>query len=126
MVQFFSNLPDDDHVPYKFLEANPHIKDVVRYMRQEDYAVGAAVGLGFPAAHYIWERLSPSFHPRVMPRVMAVQIPFYASVGFIFACKRSLFRFWGWTENNAEATRWAKEIAARPPAVKKGWQDLDW
>ncbi|KAJ3064890.1 hypothetical protein HK102_008081, partial [Quaeritorhiza haematococci] len=54
MVKFFSNLPDSDHVPHKFIVADPHIKTVVRYFRSEDYAVWAAVAAGFPAAQYLW------------------------------------------------------------------------
>ncbi|KAI8904945.1 hypothetical protein PhCBS80983_g03868 [Powellomyces hirtus] len=126
MVQFFSNLPDEEHVPYKFITAQPHVKDIVRYMRNEDYYLWAAVATGFPAAHWIWERTIPSFHPRVMPRVMAVQIPFFATCGFLFAAQRSLFRFWGWRENAPEAARWTAEAATRPTPAKKGWQDNDW
>ncbi|KAJ3184633.1 hypothetical protein HDU87_004036 [Geranomyces variabilis] len=126
MVQFFGNLPDNEHVPYQFIAAEPHVRDIFRYMRNEDYAVGGAVAAGFPAAHYIWERAVPSFHPRVMARVMAVQIPFFATCGVIFAAQRSLFRFWGWTENAAEAARWKEEAATRPSAAGKGWQDNDW
>ncbi|KAI9003698.1 hypothetical protein HDU85_001094 [Gaertneriomyces sp. JEL0708] len=125
MVRLFDNLPDDDHVPYKFLTAEPHLKDVVRYMRPSDYAVWAAVGAGFPAAHWMWERAKPSFHPKVMPRVMAIQIPAYACIGFVFAATHSLFRFWGWRENGPEAARWAEESKTRPQSTKK-WGENDW
>ncbi|KAJ3041590.1 hypothetical protein HDV00_009067 [Rhizophlyctis rosea] len=87
MVRYFDNLPDDDHVPYKFIDAEPHVKDVFRYMRTADYGKWLAVGLGFPAIHWLWERKSPSFHPKVMPRVMLVQVPVFMTIGAMFAMK---------------------------------------
>ncbi|TPX70222.1 hypothetical protein SpCBS45565_g01955 [Spizellomyces sp. 'palustris'] len=126
MVKFFSNLPDSDHVPYTFITDEPHVRDIVRYMRKDDLMLWGGIAAGFPALHFAWERAYPSFHPKVMPRVMAIQIPFFATVGFFFAAQRSLFRFWGWRENDIEVARWNAEASARPAPVKKGWQDNDW
>lgn len=53
-MKFFNNLPDDDHVPYKFIKAEPHIKDAIRYIRPEDYMLCAAIGTGFPLAYLAW------------------------------------------------------------------------
>ncbi|KAI8611240.1 NADH-ubiquinone oxidoreductase complex I, 21 kDa subunit-domain-containing protein [Chytriomyces sp. MP71] len=126
-MKFVSNLPDENHVPYKFIAAEPHFKHVVRYMRTSDMALAGAVAAGFPALHIMWERLSPSFHPKHLPRLMLIQVPFYASVGFMFAAQRSYFRFWGWKENSIEAARWEAEASTRSTEKPKGWMDgQDW
>jgi len=54
MVKWFSNLPDNDHVPYTFIEAEPHIKKVVQYFRPSDLAYAAGIGTGFPLALLLW------------------------------------------------------------------------
>lgn len=54
MVKFFDNLPDSNHVPYTFITAEPHVKDLVRYMRNEDLLLWGGVAAGFPAAHMLW------------------------------------------------------------------------
>ncbi|KAI8814549.1 NADH-ubiquinone oxidoreductase complex I, 21 kDa subunit-domain-containing protein [Cladochytrium replicatum] len=128
-MKVFSGLPDSDHVPYKFIAAEPHVKDVVRYFRTSDYAVWGAIGLGFPATELIWERMKPSIHPRLLGRLMWVSVPFYMSCGFIFAAQRTYFRFWGWSENSREAERWEKDAPIRETrnaGGRKGWMDLDW
>ncbi|KAI8831428.1 NADH-ubiquinone oxidoreductase complex I, 21 kDa subunit-domain-containing protein [Chytridium lagenaria] len=127
MVKWFSNLPDSDHVPYTFIAAEPHLKTVVRYFRTEDYAAMVGIGAGFPLFQVAWERMSPSIHPRYIPRSMLVQVPFFATCGFIFAIQRSYFRFWGWRENGKEVARWESEAHLRPSAdEKQGWEDNDW
>ncbi|KAJ3026407.1 UNVERIFIED_CONTAM: hypothetical protein HDU68_005705 [Siphonaria sp. JEL0065] len=88
-MKFVSNLPDETHVPYKFIAAEPHFKKVLGYFRTSDYATIGAIGVGFPAIHALWERRSPSFHPKHLPRLMAIQVPFFLSVGVLFACQRS-------------------------------------
>ncbi|KAI9349058.1 NADH-ubiquinone oxidoreductase complex I, 21 kDa subunit-domain-containing protein [Obelidium mucronatum] len=129
-MKFVSNLPDQEHVPYKFIAAEPHFKKVVGYFRTSDYATMGAIGAGFPAAHLLWERSSPSFHPKHLPRLMMIQVPFFLSVGFLFACQRSYFRFWGWSENAIEAARWESEADSRPTAASdkpKRWTEgQDW
>jgi hypothetical protein len=74
----------------------------------------------------------------MLPRIMAVQIPFFLTVGTVFACHRAMFRFWGWTENGREVERFgtaasiaAAEAAAGPSPTKyggkpKGWSDQEW
>ena len=56
-MKLFSNLPDSDHVPYKFLTAEPHIKQVVRYMRTEDYLIWGGITTLFPMAAMLWGTL---------------------------------------------------------------------
>ena len=53
-MKFFSNLPDQEHIPYKFITDEPHIKTIVRYFRPSDYLAIGAVGFGFPGALYLW------------------------------------------------------------------------
>ncbi|TPX75392.1 hypothetical protein CcCBS67573_g03319 [Chytriomyces confervae] len=50
-MKFVSNLPDQEHVPYKFIAAEPHFKYVMSYMRSSDIVMAGAIGAGFPAAH---------------------------------------------------------------------------
>jgi hypothetical protein len=105
-MRFFSNLPgtspsltpptDNDHVPYQFLKAEPHIKKVFTYMRPSDFVLASAVTIAFPTALYAWERSSPSMHPRILSRIMMVQIPFYAVMGMAFGIQNTYMRFWGW------------------------------
>ncbi|ORY37629.1 hypothetical protein BCR33DRAFT_663462 [Rhizoclosmatium globosum] len=59
-MKFVSNLPDNQHVPYKFLAAEPHFKTVVQYFRPSDYWTIAGVTVGFPAAHVLWGNLFPA------------------------------------------------------------------
>ncbi|KAI9340695.1 hypothetical protein DFJ73DRAFT_627954 [Zopfochytrium polystomum] len=53
-MRFVSNIPDSDHVPYPVIEANPHIKTLVRYFRPSDYAVAGGIGVGFPLLFMLW------------------------------------------------------------------------
>ncbi|KAJ3236885.1 hypothetical protein HDU81_010250 [Chytriomyces hyalinus] len=58
-MKFVSNLPDQEHVPYKFIAAEPHFKYVMSYMRSSDIVMAGAIGAGFPAAHMnAWHLLS--------------------------------------------------------------------
>ncbi|KAJ3328617.1 hypothetical protein HDU76_009631 [Blyttiomyces sp. JEL0837] len=126
MVKFVSNIPDSDHAPYPVIEAEPHIKHVLRFLRGEDYLLAGAIGAGFPLAHVAWERMSPTIHPKYIPRLMLVQVPFFVTAGMIFATTRSYFRFWGWQENSREVKKWEEEAATRKVTPYKGWQDNDW
>ncbi|KAJ3096345.1 hypothetical protein HDU97_006018 [Phlyctochytrium planicorne] len=56
MVKWISNLPDSDHVPFKLIAEEPHIKTVVKYFRAEDYLAWAAIAAGFPAAQVAFVR----------------------------------------------------------------------
>ncbi|KAH6566904.1 hypothetical protein BASA50_008047 [Batrachochytrium salamandrivorans] len=110
-MKWVSNLPDGEHIPFEFIDAEPNIKTVARYLRTSDYASMAAVAVGFPTAFYAWERFSPSINPRKLPRIMVAQIPFYACAGVLYGFHRSIFRFWGWSENSIEVKRWKEEQA---------------
>ncbi|KAJ3114376.1 hypothetical protein HDU96_002181, partial [Phlyctochytrium bullatum] len=129
MVKWVSNLPDGDHTPYQPIEAEPHIKTVVRYFRPSDYLTIASFGIGFPMLQVAWERASPSIHPRHLPRSMLIQVPFFFTCGFLFACQRSYLRFWGFKENAREVALWESEAHLRPevdPERKVAWEENDW
>ncbi|KAI9203898.1 NADH-ubiquinone oxidoreductase complex I, 21 kDa subunit-domain-containing protein [Polychytrium aggregatum] len=125
-MKFFSGLPDSDHTPYTVIETEPHVKDLVSYFRASDVLVMSSIGLGFPAAHIAWEHFSPTVPRKYLTRSMLVQVPFFFALGFAVACKRSYFRFWGWSENGQELKRWEAESASRPARSGQGWQDNDW
>ncbi|KAL2916080.1 hypothetical protein HK105_204504 [Polyrhizophydium stewartii] len=125
-MKWVSNLPDDEHTPYKFITAEPDYKTVVRYFRPSDYAIAGATTIGFPLGLAVWERYAPSVHPRVFPKLLAIQVPFFFTVGVMYAYQRSLYRFWGWTENKAEYKRWLDEESSRPEPVERTWSETDW
>lgn len=57
-MKFFSNLPDNQHVPFQKLDENPHVKTVVSFFRPRDYLNIGLFGTGFPAAFYLWGKNS--------------------------------------------------------------------
>lgn len=120
-MRFFSNLPDSDHTPYPVIAAEPHIKTVVSSLRPSDYMAWTAISIAFPSAFYALERYRPSTHPRNLGKVMMVQVPFYFTCGFLFACQNVYLRYWGWKENGREVEGWT-EGAVR----KQGWADNLW
>ncbi|KAJ3298541.1 hypothetical protein HK104_010596 [Borealophlyctis nickersoniae] len=171
MGRWFDNLPDSDHVPYEFIDDEPHIKDVVRFLRPADYALWGSVTFGMPGLYYIWvgnsggfgasqrdkkaridgeghvivttklrsqqthwearsQRMSPSIHPKMLPRVMLLHMPFYTIAGFMFAAQRSYHRFWGWRENEKEVQRYKDEEPLRAERNKHRrkttFATLDW
>ncbi|KAJ3121709.1 hypothetical protein HK100_012265, partial [Physocladia obscura] len=49
-MKWVTSLPSQEEVPYKFIEAEPHFKDVVRYFRTSDYIAWGSIATGVPAA----------------------------------------------------------------------------
>ncbi|KAI8904440.1 NADH-ubiquinone oxidoreductase complex I, 21 kDa subunit-domain-containing protein [Gorgonomyces haynaldii] len=126
MVQWVSNLPKGNQVPYPLIKDQPHIKQVVSYFRGSDYLALTAIGLGGPAVLLAWERFAPTVHPKRIPGLMAIQIPFFVTCGFLYASQRSLFRFWGWSENAREVEKWNNEPASIRDARPQDWGSNDW
>jgi hypothetical protein len=120
MVNWVSNLPQNP--PFPLLVEQPHLKTVVKCFRPFDYATILAIGSGFPTALYVWERLDQTVHPRLIPRIMAIQIPFFIGGGFLVACQNTLFRLWGWRENGREQ----KLLEGHTPRKATNWGDQDW
>ena len=53
MVVWFSNVPDQEHVPYKQICVEPPIRDVYRYLRTSDYLQWLGFGAGIPFGIYL-------------------------------------------------------------------------
>ncbi|KAI8892195.1 NADH-ubiquinone oxidoreductase complex I, 21 kDa subunit-domain-containing protein [Globomyces pollinis-pini] len=123
-MKWVSNLPDSNHTPYPVLEEEPHLKKVVAYFRPSDYATIAAFTTVFPGALYLSEMRSPNLHPKLLPKVLAVQIPFFFAAGVLFATQNTYFRFWGWKENDREVKRFKNE----EPTISRNskWSQVDW
>jgi hypothetical protein len=54
MVKWVSNLPNQDAIPYPFIMAEPHVKQLFASLRPSDYGVVAGMGTLFPLALYSW------------------------------------------------------------------------
>ena len=77
MVSWVSGLPDQKHIPYPFIAAEPHAKIVSGMFRVSDYITLFSVGLGFPLGLYLVERRWPSVHPKRVPMIIGIQVPFF-------------------------------------------------
>jgi hypothetical protein len=89
---------------------------------------------------YFAERYKPSVHPRLLPKNLMIQVPYFMASGLLFAGFRSLSnissifidlftllaRFWGWTENEREVQRWQAEGRAFGDVKPAVWEDNDW
>jgi hypothetical protein len=53
-----------------------------------------------------------------------IQVPFFLTAGFAFACQKSLYRFWGWTENAREVKMF--ETMEKQESKVTGWSVSDW
>ena len=118
-MKWFSNLPDNQHVPYQFIKAEPHIKEVFQSFRGSEYLTTLSF-LSFPGLLWAWEKRSPSLHPRNKKLVWLVQIPFFLTAGALFSYQRVLYRFWGWSENSDLIDKQQGEV------LKTKWSDVDW
>lgn len=52
--------PKPLNTPYPLIDADPHVKRVLSYMRPVDYAVWGGATFAAPAALNFWERIDPS------------------------------------------------------------------
>ncbi|KAI4127553.1 MAG: hypothetical protein LQ338_003158 [Usnochroma carphineum] len=91
------------HVPARTLDTDFPLIDSDPYARSSDYAVGAATAAAGPAFMLLWERLSPSYVGKggfapIMRLVGVIGI----TGGFLQFYNRSIFRFYGFTENQRE------------------------
>jgi len=97
--------------PYKRIDSDPHASRVISYMRPSDLAVWGGATATAPGALYLWELAEPSKSTIRVPLRVAGVFGFVG--GFLLAYQRSSFRFWGWTENEREATMDLAELRAR-------------
>lgn len=52
--------PKPLNTPYPLIDADPHVKRVISYMRPTDYAIWGGATFAAPAALNFWERIDPS------------------------------------------------------------------
>ncbi|KAJ7065204.1 NADH-ubiquinone oxidoreductase complex I, 21 kDa subunit-domain-containing protein [Mycena amicta] len=105
-----SSILDRKH-RYPLLDADPHAKRVISYMRPSDYATWMAYTAGTPAAFYAWEKIDRTGF-RLRPWLYTGAF-LGCCAGFLVAYSRSTKRFWGWTENAREERRDLEELSQR-------------
>ncbi|CAO3656560.1 unnamed protein product [Mucor fragilis] len=105
------------NTPYPVIDSDPHFGRVVRYMRPSDYAAWAAGTAAAPALLLGMEKMDPVGPLRNMRIPLRIATLVGAFGGFLYAYQTSSLRFWGWTENSAEA---AKDQAELSQLAKEG------
>jgi hypothetical protein len=99
MVVWFSNVPDQEHVPYKQICVEPPIRDVYRYLRTSDYLQWLGFGAGIPFGIYLLgtipsfdsiERYRPTLHPKTLNRSMYIMVPAMTLAGMVIVGQKSL------------------------------------
>lgn len=112
--------------PYPAIDVDPHFSRVVRSFRPSDYAAWAGATAAFPSGIYLMEMFDPTRPKHGLRSALRISTFLGLCGGFLFAYQRSSFRFWGWTENEAEQAK-AKAIAAagrKPPGYDTSNSDL--
>ncbi|KAL9013977.1 MAG: hypothetical protein Q9173_001360 [Seirophora scorigena] len=112
------------HVParaldteFPLIDSDPHFRRVCRYARRSDYAVGAVTAAAGPAAMLLWERVSPSYVGKGgFAPIMRLTVAVGLTGGFLQYYSRSIFRFYGFTENQREIDMDMREMVDK---VKK-------
>ncbi|KAK9895298.1 NUXm, NADH-ubiquinone oxidoreductase [Cystobasidium minutum MCA 4210] len=101
------------NTPYPVIDADPHAKRVIRYMRPSDYAVWAGATATFPALLYGYEMADPTRLTKkgITPALKLCTFLGFCG-GFLLAYQRSSFRFWGWEENAREEKKDMEELSA--------------
>ncbi|KAF2145167.1 uncharacterized protein K452DRAFT_349450 [Aplosporella prunicola CBS 121167] len=103
------------------MDRNPltiHFKRVIGYARPSDYAVGAATTVAGPAAMLLMERVAPSYVGRGgFPPIMRLTAGVGLVAGFLMVYQRSIYRFYGVTENRREIDMDMKEMVGK---IKQG------
>jgi len=106
-----------DRTPYELIDADPHFKRVVRYMRPVDYATIAGFTVGVPiffgGMMLFWPVPRVLGTPLVGAKFWRITTAIGFMNGFLVAYQNSCKRFWGWTENEREAKRDMAEMVGR-------------
>ncbi|KAL8843067.1 MAG: hypothetical protein Q9176_002370 [Flavoplaca citrina] len=88
---------------FTLIDSDPHIRRVLRYARREDYAVGAATAAAGPGLMLVWERFAPSYVGKGgFAPIMRLAGVIGLTAGFLQFYNRSIFRFYGFSENQRE------------------------
>ncbi|EOD46277.1 putative nadh-ubiquinone oxidoreductase 21 kda protein [Neofusicoccum parvum UCRNP2] len=102
---------------YPLIDSDPHFKRVVAYARPSDYATGAATAAGGPALLALWERVAPSYVGRGgFSPIMRLTVGVGAVAGFLTVYNRSIYRFYGVTENRREIEMDMREMVDKVKA----------
>ncbi|KAF2843142.1 NADH-ubiquinone oxidoreductase 21 kDa subunit [Patellaria atrata CBS 101060] len=103
---------------YPLIDSDPHINRVFRYARPRDYVEGTAVAALGPSIFGLMERISPSYVGKGgFPPVMRLNVAIGAVGGFLYVYSRSIFRFYGASENRREIEMDMREMVDK---VKRG------
>ncbi|KAL0265149.1 hypothetical protein SLS55_001109 [Diplodia seriata] len=102
---------------YPLIDSDPHFKRVIGYARPSDYGTGAATAAAGPALLAVVERVSPSYVGRGgFPPIMRLTVGIGAVAGFLTVYNRSIYRFYGVTENRREIEMDMREMVDKVKA----------
>lgn len=102
---------------FPLIDSDPHFKRVCRYARPSDYGIGAVTAAAGPSGMWLWERLSPSYVGKGgFAPIMRLTAVIGLTGGFLHFYSRSIFRFYGFTENQRERDMDMREMVDK---VKK-------
>ncbi|KAL8849303.1 MAG: hypothetical protein Q9221_005713 [Calogaya cf. arnoldii] len=88
---------------FPLIDSDPHFRRVIRYARREDYAVGVVTAAATPGALWVWERFAPSYVGKGgFAPIMRLAGVIGITAGFLQFYNRSIFRFYGFSENQRE------------------------
>ncbi|KAL8676282.1 MAG: hypothetical protein Q9186_007194, partial [Xanthomendoza sp. 1 TL-2023] len=94
-----------------------HFKRVMRYARPSDYAYGVATAAAGPSLMLVWERVAPSYVGKGgFAPIMRLAGVIGVTAGFLDIYNRSIFRFYGFRENEREREMDMREMVDK---VKK-------
>ncbi|RKP07498.1 NADH-ubiquinone oxidoreductase complex I, 21 kDa subunit-domain-containing protein [Thamnocephalis sphaerospora] len=98
------------NTPYPVIDTDPTFSRVVRSFRLSDYAAWGASIAAFPGGLMFLERLNPMNTAKSMTPALRVATLLGFCGGFLLAYQRTSLRYWGWTENEREATQYRKDM----------------
>lgn len=97
-MKYYGGLPDQEHVPYKIIGHNPHVKDVIKNLRISDWAILLANTTLWPLGLVMLgklvmviltlERYKPTVNPKILTKQLFVVTPFFLVVGCSMASMR--------------------------------------
>ncbi|KAL2150110.1 hypothetical protein VTH82DRAFT_7786 [Thermothelomyces myriococcoides] len=96
---------------YPLIDNDPHFTRVIRYARPSDYVHGIAAAAAGPGLLYAMEKFAPSQVGRG-GFAKAMRLCGFISIagGFLYFYQRSIFRFYGLTENAREVEMDMREM----------------
>ncbi|KAK1758131.1 NADH-ubiquinone oxidoreductase complex I, 21 kDa subunit-domain-containing protein [Echria macrotheca] len=102
---------------YPLIDNDPHFKRVIRYARPSDYVHGTVAAAAGPGLFYLMERMHPSGVGKGgFAQGMRLASFIGAVGGFYYFYQRSIFRFYGMSENAREVRMDMREMTDRVKA----------